>query len=165
MLADDHLRLLVHLGDEQGQGLVCLALAPAVQDLPQLLPVHSVICFLQVNERCVVPPLLALSWVILSKEPRHLGGCGSALLEACLVDPGLKEMRRQGSHLRHNGLLEDLRHVRPHHDRPDVFEFRLVHPFVPRLWHQSAFIQLLWYRHGAVEQAGNFGSDLLGEPV
>ena len=89
MLADDYLLVLVHLGDEQGQGLVCLAPSPAVKDLPQFFLVHSVICFLQVNEHCEVPTLLALSWVDLGKEPSHVGGCGRAFLKTCLVDPGL----------------------------------------------------------------------------
>ena len=49
MIANDNLRLLVHLDDEEGQGLVALVFAPAEEDPPELLAVDSVICFLQVN--------------------------------------------------------------------------------------------------------------------
>ena len=49
MLADDDLRLLVHLDDEQGQGLVLLVLASFGQDAPELLPVYGVVGLLEVN--------------------------------------------------------------------------------------------------------------------
>ena len=65
MVANDDLRLLVHLDDEEGQGLVTLVLAPAEQDPPELLPVDGIICLLKVNEGCIVPPLLALPRVDL----------------------------------------------------------------------------------------------------
>ena len=47
---DDDLRLLVHLDDEEGQGLVVLVLAPAEEDPPQFLSVYGVISLLEVNE-------------------------------------------------------------------------------------------------------------------
>ena len=56
---------LVHLDDEQGQGLVLLTLAPAQEDLPVLLPVDGVISLLEVNEGRVVAPLIALPGVDL----------------------------------------------------------------------------------------------------
>ena len=60
MAADDDPRLLVHLDDEEGQGLVALILAPAQKDPPELFSVNGVICLLEVNEGRVVAPLLAL---------------------------------------------------------------------------------------------------------
>ena len=68
MLPNEDLRPLVHLDDEQGQGLVLLALAPAQQDFPELLSVDGVIGFLQVNERSIVPSLLPLPRVDLREE-------------------------------------------------------------------------------------------------
>ena len=65
MLPNEDLRPLVHLDDEQGQGLVLLALVLAQQDSPELLSVDGVIGFLQVNERRVVPSLLPLPRVDL----------------------------------------------------------------------------------------------------
>ena len=65
MAADDDPRLLVHLDDEEGQGLVALALAPAQKDLPELLSVDGVVCLLKVDEGRVVAPLLALPGVDL----------------------------------------------------------------------------------------------------
>ena len=43
MTTYDNLQLLVHLDDEEGQGLVALGLTPAQEDLPQLLSVDGVI--------------------------------------------------------------------------------------------------------------------------
>ena len=126
MLADDDPRLLVHLDDEQGQGLVLLILAPAGQDTPELLPVDGVIGLLEVNEGRVVPPLLALPRVDLGQEPGNMSGGGGVLLEARLVDPRLKQVRGESSYLGHDSLLQYLGHVGPHHDRPDVLELRLV---------------------------------------
>ena len=65
MAADDNPRLLVHLDDEEGQGLVALALAPAQEDPPELLPVDGVICLLEVDEGRICAPLLALPGVDL----------------------------------------------------------------------------------------------------
>ena len=65
MVAEDDPRVLVHLDDEEGQGLVALVFAPAEQDPPELLAVDGVICLLEVNEGCIVPPLLALPRVDL----------------------------------------------------------------------------------------------------
>ena len=65
MLANDDSRLLVHLDDEQGQGLVVLILAPAEEDPPELLPVDGVVGLLEVDKGCIVPPLLALPRVDL----------------------------------------------------------------------------------------------------
>ena len=65
MVANDDLRLLVHLDDEQRQGLVTLILAPVEEDPPELLPVDGVISLLEVDEGCIVPPLLALPRVDL----------------------------------------------------------------------------------------------------
>jgi hypothetical protein len=69
MIANDDLRLLVHLDDEQGQGLVVLILAPAKQDPPEFLSIDRVIGLLEVDEGCIVPPLLALTRVDLGQQP------------------------------------------------------------------------------------------------
>ena len=126
MLPDDDLRLLVHLDDEQGQGLVALAAAPAQEDTPELLPVHGVVGFLEVDEGRVAPPLLALPRVDLGQEPGNMGGRRGVLLEACLVDPCLEQVRGQHSYFRHYGLLQDLGSVRAHHDGSDVLQLGLV---------------------------------------
>ena len=65
MVADDDPRLLVHLDDEKGQGLVALIFAPTQEDPPELLPVDGVVGLLEVDEGCIVPPLLALPRVDL----------------------------------------------------------------------------------------------------
>ena len=65
MTADDNLRLLVHFDDEEGHGLVALALAPAQEDPPELLSVDGVIGLLEVDEGCISAPNLALPWVDL----------------------------------------------------------------------------------------------------
>ena len=75
MLPDDYLGLLVHLDDQQGQGLIALIPASATQDPPELLSVNSVVCFLEVDEGRVVPPFLALPRVDLGKEPRNVSCC------------------------------------------------------------------------------------------
>jgi len=62
---DDNPRLLVHLDDEEGQGLVALVLAPTQKDPPELFSVNGVISLLEVNEGRVVAPLLALPGVDL----------------------------------------------------------------------------------------------------
>ena len=69
MLPNDDLRLLVHLDDEEGQGLVLLVLASLSQDAPELLPIDSIVSLLEVDEGCVVPPLLTLPRVDLGQEP------------------------------------------------------------------------------------------------
>ena len=89
MSPDDDLRLLVHLYNEQGQGLVCLIFASAKQDFPELLAVDGVVRLLEVDESRVTPPLLSLPRVDLRKESRHVGGSGGAFFEACLVYSGL----------------------------------------------------------------------------
>ena len=126
MLPDEDLRLLVHLDDEQGQGPVALITAAAVQDLPELLPVHGVVGLLEVDEGREVPPRLPLSWVDLCEEFRDVGGSGGTLLEAGLIDPCLQKVGGQRSHLGHDGLLQDLGYVGPHHDGSYVFKFCLV---------------------------------------
>ena len=68
MLSNDDLRLLVHLDDEQGQGLVALILAPAQEDTPELFPVDGVVGLLEVDESRIAPPLLALPRVDLGQE-------------------------------------------------------------------------------------------------
>ena len=65
MIANDDSRLLVHLDDEECQGLVVLIFAPAQEDPPELLPVDGVVSLLEVDEGCIVPPLLALPRVEL----------------------------------------------------------------------------------------------------
>ena len=90
MLSNDDLRLLVHLDDEQGQGLVLLVLASFGQDTPELLPIDGVVDLLEVDEGRVVPPLLALPRVDLGQEPGDKGGCRGVLLEARLINPRLK---------------------------------------------------------------------------
>jgi len=68
VLSNEDLRPLVHLDDEQGQGLVLLILAPTEQDFPELLSVDGDIGFLQVNQRSLVPSLLPLPRVDLREE-------------------------------------------------------------------------------------------------
>ena len=65
MAADDDPRLLVHLDDEEGQGLVALILAPVEEDPPELFSVNGVICLLEVDEGRVVAPPFALPGVDL----------------------------------------------------------------------------------------------------
>ena len=65
MVADNDLRLLVHLDDEEGQGLVALIFAPTQEDPPELLSVYGVVCLLEIDEGCKVSPLLALPRVNL----------------------------------------------------------------------------------------------------
>ena len=132
MLADDDPRLLVHLDDEQGQGLVLLILTPAGQNTPELLPVYGIVGLLEVNEGRISPPLLSLTRVDLGQEPGDMSGCRGVLLEARLVDPRLEQVRGQRSYFRHYGLLQDLGHVGPHHDGADVLQLRLVRTYVAR---------------------------------
>ena len=49
MVANDDLRLLEHIDDDEGQGLVALIPEPAEEDPPELLPVDGVVCLLEVN--------------------------------------------------------------------------------------------------------------------
>ena len=111
MAADDDPRLLVHLDDEEGQGLVLLVLASLSQGTPELLPIDRVVGLLEVDEGCVVPPLLALPRVDLGQEPGNMSRCGGVLLKARLIDPRLKQVRGQRSYFRHYGLLQDLGYV------------------------------------------------------
>jgi hypothetical protein len=62
---DDDPRLLVHLNDEEGQGLVAFVLALVEKDPPELLSVYGVIGLLKVDEGCISAPPLALPWVDL----------------------------------------------------------------------------------------------------
>ena len=89
MLSNEDLRLLIHLDDEQGQGLVLLLLAPTEQDFPELLSVDGVIGFLKVNECRVVPSLLPLPRVDLREKSGNVSSCRGALFKPGLVDPGL----------------------------------------------------------------------------
>ena len=70
-------------------------------------------------------------------------GGGGALLEASLVDPGLEEVRGCSCHLRHNSFLEDLGHIGPHHDGPDVLELGLVLALFLGEGHQSPLVEVL----------------------
>ena len=157
MLPDDYLGLLVHLDDEQGQGLVTLVSVSATQDPPELLSVDRVIGLLEVDEGRVVPPLLALPRVDLREEPRYVGGRLDALLEARLVDPGLKQVGGQSSNLRHDGLLQDLGNVGSHHDGPDVLQLGLVLALVLGQRHQSSLIEVPGDSHGVVQEAKDLG--------
>ena len=65
MIADDDLRLLVHLYDEEGQNLVTLIFAPTQENPPELIPVDGIVSLLEVDEGCKVSPLLALTRVDL----------------------------------------------------------------------------------------------------
>ena len=126
MLPYDDLRLLVHLDDEEGQGLVLLVLASFSEDTPELLPVDGVICLLEVYKSCIVTPFLALPGVDLGQDPGDMSCCRGVLLKACLVYPRLEQVRRQRSYLRHDGLLQDLCNVLGHNNRPDVLQLGLV---------------------------------------
>ena len=55
-----------------------------------------------------------------------------ALLEASLVDLGLKQVWGCDSYLGHDGFFEDLGHMGPHHDGSDILEIRLVLPLILR---------------------------------
>ena len=126
MLANDDLRLLVHLDDEQGQGLVLLVLASTGQDTTELHSFDGDVGLLEIDEGRVVPSLLALPRVDLGQEPGNMSRCGGVLLEASLVDPRLEQVRGQRCHLGHDSLLQELGHVGPHHDGADVLQLRLV---------------------------------------
>ena len=126
MLPNNDLRLLVHLDDEEGQGLFLLVLASFCKDTPELLPVDGVVGLLEVNEGRIIPPLLALPRVNLGQESGDMSGCRGVLLEARLVDPRLEQVRGQRRHLGHDGLLQDLGHVGSDHDGADVLQLRLV---------------------------------------
>ena len=165
MLADDDPRLLVHLDDEQGQGLVLLILTPAGQNTPELLSIDGVVGLLEVDEGRVVPPLLALPRVNLGQDPGDMSGCRGVLLEARLVDPRLEQVRGQRRHLGHDGLLQDLGHVGPHHDGADVLELRLVLALVLGQGHQPPLVEVLGDPHGVVEEAEDLGGDLGCQPV
>ena len=89
MPADDDLRLLVHLDDEHGQGLVGLVSTSPVQDHPQLLPVDRVVGLLQVNEGRVLSSLSPLTRVDLLHQSGGVGRGGGAVLETSLVYPRL----------------------------------------------------------------------------
>ena len=65
MTSDDDPRLLVHLDDEEDQGLVALIPAPAHENTPEFLPVDGVICLLEIDEGRIVAPLLTLPRVDL----------------------------------------------------------------------------------------------------
>ena len=93
-------------------------------------------------------------------------GCRrGTLLKARLVDPGLEEVGGQGSHLGHDGLLEDLGDVRPHHNWSDVLEFRLVYSLVLGEGYQSALIQVLGDAPRVVQEAKELVGDLLGDTM
>ena len=74
-------------------------------------------------------------------------------------------MGGQGSHLGHDGLLEDFGDVRPHHNWSDVFEFRLVYSLVLGEGYQSALIQVLGDAQRVVQEAKELAGDLLGEAM
>ena len=126
MLSNDNLRLLVHLDDEQGQGLVLLVLASLSEDAPELLPVDGVVGLLEVDEGRIISPLLALPRVDLGQEPGNMSRCGGVLLEARLVDPRLEHVRGQRSFFGHDGLHQDLGHVGPHHDMADFLQLSQI---------------------------------------
>ena len=92
-------------------------------------------------------------------------GRRGTFLEARLVNPGLEEVGGQGSHLGHDGLLEDFGDVRPHHNWSDVLEFRLVYSLVLREGYQSALIQVFGDAPRVVQQAKKLVGDLLGEAM
>ena len=72
-----------------------------------------------------------------------MGGRRGALLEARLIDPCLQQVRGKCSHLGHDGLLQDLGHVRPHNNGPDVLQLGLVLALVLRQGHQPPLVQVL----------------------
>ena len=69
------------------------------------------------------------------------------------------------SHLRHDGLLKDLRYVGSHHDGPDVLQLRLVLALVLRQGHQSPVVQVLGDGLWIPKQAEDLGGDLLREAM
>ena len=73
-----------------------------------------------------------------------MGGGRGALLEPRLVDSSLKEVWSRRSHFRHDDLFQNLSHVGPHHDGPDVLQLRLVKSFIFGEWHKSPVIEVLW---------------------
>ena len=86
-----------------------------------------------------------------------MGGGGGALLEPSLVDLGLQEVRGCSCHLGHDGLLEDLGHVGPHHDGPDVLELCLVLALVLGEGYQSPLVEILRDAHGVIQEPEDFG--------
>ena len=82
-----------------------------------------------------------------------MSGGGSAFLEPSLIDLSLKKVRGCSRHLGHNSLLEDLGHVGPHHDWPDVLELRLVLALVLGEGYQSPLVEVLRDAHGVVQES------------
>ena len=68
----------------------------------------------------------------LREEPGHMRSSRGALLEASLVDLGLKQVWGCERHLSHDSLLQDLGHMGPHHNGSDILELRLVLALVLR---------------------------------
>ena len=68
-------------------------------------------------------------------------------------------------YLGHDGLLQDLGHVRPHYNWSDVLELRLVLTLVLGQGHQSPLVQVLGDGCWIVEQAKDLCGYLLGEPM
>ena len=66
MVTDYDLRILVHLDIEEGQGLITLIVAPTQKHPPKGLSIKFFKSLLEVDESCIDPPFLALSWVDLS---------------------------------------------------------------------------------------------------
>ena len=165
MLTDDHLRLLVHLNDEQSQRVIGLVPAPAPQYPPELLSVDGVVGLLEVDEGGVVPLLPTLSGVDLSEELGYVGGRGGALLEARLVHLGVQEVGGQRGDLGHDGLLHDFGQVGPHHDWSDNLQLRLVKALVLRERYESSLIEVVRDRKWVVKEAEDLGGGLLCQVV
>ena len=82
-----------------------------------------------------------------------MGGGGGALLEPCLVDLSLQEVRGCSCHLGHNSLLKNLSHVGPHHDRSDILELGLVLALVLGEGYQPPLVEVLGNVHGVVKES------------
>ena len=82
-----------------------------------------------------------------------MGGSEGALLEPRLVDLGLQKVRGCNCHLGHYSLLENLCHVGPHHDRPDVLELGLVLALVLGEGYQPPLVEVLGNVHGVVKES------------
>ena len=82
-----------------------------------------------------------------------MSGGGGAFLETSLVDPSLKKVRGCNCHLGHDGFLENLGYMGPHHDRPDVLELSLVLSLVLGEGYQPPLVEVLGNVHGVIKES------------
>ena len=92
-------------------------------------------------------------------------GCRSAFLEAGLIDSGLQQVWSYHCYFCHDGFLQNLGHMGPHHEGADVFQLSFVLALVLGERYQSPFVEVPRDRCWVVEQAEDLRGDLLGKSV